>query len=76
MILGLLFSASRMGIVSLLLSFSVIIDSLREGSWREEIFEEIGLDVRPGLALGSLDWTGRSDQPFLWDLRRFCDSDG
>ena len=71
MILGLLFSASRMGIVSLLLSFTLI-SLLFRNPWKgTDIFQRIHSDSGFGIALGSMDRTRRRHQSFLHCLGGF-----
>ena len=57
MIIGLIFSASRMGILSLLLSFTLISILFKTRSERKGLFKDHSFDFGLGLALGPVDWT-------------------
>jgi hypothetical protein len=67
MIVGLIFSASRMGISSLLLSFTLL--SIQRPAERKEIFKDIGFDFYPGIAMGNMDWTRCGHQSILYQHR-------
>ena len=68
MILSLFFSASRMGITSLLFSCGLISLLIEKPPWRKEGLKNPRLDSCPGLALGRVDRTRCRHQPVFHRL--------